>query len=71
MISSILGVHPLLDEWRDPSLDKWKMPKRLLLQEVVCKQELFSSKLRAPSSTFTLSTGGLGFSISSVERNSC
>lgn len=64
MICSILGVHPLLDERTDPSpgrsVDKWKTRKRFLLQEVMCKQELFSSKLRAPSSTFTLSTGVLG-----------
>ena len=44
----VLGAHPLLDEWRDPSLDrsinKWKMQRRFLLQEVMCKQEWFSSE---------------------------
>lgn len=44
----VLGVYPLLDKWRNPSLDhsidKWKMQRRFLLQKVMCKQEWLSSK---------------------------
>lgn len=43
MSGEILGVHPPHDEQRDPSLDhsidKWKMQRRFLLQEVMCEQE--------------------------------
>lgn len=71
---AVQGAHPLPDEWMDPSLDgstdKWKMQRRLLLQEVTCKQEWFSPKAEGSILHFTLSDGVLAFSINSVERNS-